>query len=223
MAGSMDLGRRQPARGDRRHSFPTHPPLLAATPKRPLRVPGDVVNEGRNRPRVRRHGVIREIPAHDLAEPASLLRHRHMEQAIERLLDLDELGLQTLSSAASSNPVLLSNFIPTPNWSAPRVFSRFLSLLQSLTSQTFSTAIRVIKKASFRAVLRVGLGVRISERYANSLSERPSLSEALADLLYKLFPQRFQCKSIYRQLRSCCFVRPPKRTSNLHFGPKLWV
>jgi hypothetical protein len=68
-----------------------------------------------------------------------------------------------------------------------------LSLLQSVPSQTFSAAISAIKKASFQAVLRVGLGVLDPERYASSLSERRSLSEAwrLTDFLYKLFPQHF--------------------------------
>jgi hypothetical protein len=46
-----------------------------------------------------------------------------------------------------------------------------------------------VKKASFWAVLRDRLGVLYPERYANSLSERRSLSGAWesSDLLYKLF------------------------------------
>jgi hypothetical protein len=65
------------------------------------------------------------------------------------------------------------------------------------------------EKASFRAVLRVKLGVRGPERYGKPLSDRPSLSEAwgLTDLLYKLFPQRFQCKPIFKPPRSCGFMR----------------
>ena len=57
-----------------------------------------------------------------------------------------------------------------------------------------SVVIRTAEKARFRAVLRVGLGVRIPERYGNSLSERRILSEAwgLADLVYKLFSQQIQ-------------------------------
>jgi hypothetical protein len=46
-----------------------------------------------------------------------------------------------------------------------------------------------VKKARFRAVLRDRLGFFYTERYANSLSERRSLSGAWEspDLLYKLF------------------------------------
>jgi hypothetical protein len=74
------------------------------------------------------------------------------------------------------------------------VCSRLLSLLQCLPSQTFSVDFRAAKKARFRAVLRVGLGVRQPERYGKCLSERRSLSEAwgLADLLYKLLCQLYQ-------------------------------
>jgi hypothetical protein len=52
--------------------------------------------------------------------------------------------------------------------------------------------------------LRVRLGVRKPERNEKSLSERRTLSGAwgLADLLYKLFPQRFQRKSIYNWPKS---------------------
>jgi acyl-CoA synthetase (AMP-forming)/AMP-acid ligase II len=96
--------------------------------------------------------------------------------------------------------------------SPENVCSRLLSLLQSVSSQTFSVEFRAPKKARFRAVLRVGLGVRRPERYGESLSERRFLSEAwgLADLLYKFFPQHFQCKEIYRSLRSWCSVRSSK-------------
>jgi hypothetical protein len=76
----------------------------------------------------------------------------------------------------------------------PREFgSQYLPLLQSVPSQTFSAGFGAAKKASFQAVLRVGLGVLDPERYASSLSERRSLSEAwrLTDFLYKLFPQHF--------------------------------
>jgi hypothetical protein len=78
------------------------------------------------------------------------------------------------------------------------VRTQFLSLLQSLTRQTFSVEFRAAKKASFRAVLRIRLGVRYPERYEKSLSERPSLSEArgLADLLYKLLYQLSQHLSL---------------------------
>src|ERR1700712_632057 len=88
----MDTGRRHPMRGGWRHPFPTHSYLLAMATKRPLLVPVDVINEGRNRSRVRRHGMIREVPAYHLPEPTPLLGHRHMEHAIQRLLDLDESG-----------------------------------------------------------------------------------------------------------------------------------
>jgi hypothetical protein len=66
---------------------------------------------------------------------------------------------------------------------------RIPSPLQSVRSQTFSVAFWDLKKAGFRAVLRVRLGVPIPERYANSLSERRSLSGAWesSNLLYKLF------------------------------------
>jgi hypothetical protein len=104
-------------------------------------------------------------------------------------------------------------FEPRRSLSRPEnVGSQYLSLLQSFTSQTFSVEFRAVKKARFRAVLNVGLGVRRPERYGKSLSERPSLSEAwgLADLLYKLFSQQFQCKSIYRSPRSWCSVRSSK-------------
>jgi hypothetical protein len=60
--------------------------------------------------------------------------------------------------------------------------------------------------------LRVRVGVALPERYANFLSERPTLSGpwGLADLLYKLFPQHFQRISIYKWLRSWCSVRSSK-------------
>ena len=55
--------------------------------------------------------------------------------------------------------------------------------------QPVSVRFRSGKKASFREVLRVGLGVSSPERYANSHSERRILSEAwgMADLLDKFF------------------------------------
>src|SRR3954470_20612008 len=61
--------------------------------------------------------------------------------------------------------------------------------LQSACPQTFSADFRATKKATFRAVLGVGLGVLHPERYGESLSERLALSEAWesSDLLYKLF------------------------------------
>src|SRR4051812_15221452 len=79
-----------------------------------------------------------------------------------------------------------------------KVLSRFLSLLQSVPSQTFSVGLQAAKKASFRAVLPIRLGVDISERYAKSLSERRSLSGAwgLADLVYKLLYQLSQHLSL---------------------------
>jgi hypothetical protein len=52
-----DAGWRQIARGDCRHSFPTHPPLSAATTKHLFPVPSDALDERCNRPRVRRPGV----------------------------------------------------------------------------------------------------------------------------------------------------------------------
>jgi hypothetical protein len=69
------------------------------------------------------------------------------------------------------------------------VCSRFPPLLQSSSPQSVSAGVAATKKASFRAVLRDGLGVLHPERYANSLSKRRSLSGAWesADLLYKLF------------------------------------
>lgn len=91
-----DLGGWQPARGDSCHSFPRYTALLATATKRPPPVPSYVVDERRDRSRVRWHGMICEIPAHHLTEPAPLLGHRHMEHAIQRLLDLDELGLHAL-------------------------------------------------------------------------------------------------------------------------------
>ena len=38
------------------------------------------------------HGMIREIAAHHLPQPAPLLGHRQVAHAVERLLDLQELG-----------------------------------------------------------------------------------------------------------------------------------
>jgi hypothetical protein len=74
------------------------------------------------------------------------------------------------------------------------VCSRLLSLLQTRRIQTFSAATWPARNASFRAVLRIRLGVSTPERSGNSLSGRRSLSGAWesTDLLYKLFHQRFQ-------------------------------
>jgi hypothetical protein len=82
-----------------------------------------------------------------------------------------------------------------PPCAAPEnVCFRLLSLLQSVPLEPISVKIHVGKKARFRAVLRARLGVPNPERYANSLSERRTLSGAwgLADLVYKLFPERLQ-------------------------------
>src|SRR3954469_8429775 len=49
------------------------------------------------------------------------------------------------------------------------VRTQFLSLLQSGPSQTFSADFGAGKKARFRAVLRVRLGVQNPERYGKSL------------------------------------------------------
>jgi len=73
------------------------------------------------------------------------------------------------------------------------------------------------KKVNFRTVLRDRLGVRHPERYANSLSERRSLSVAWEspDLLYKLFllsHQRLDDLQIDESSNSVRF-------SNLRFKP----
>jgi hypothetical protein len=57
-----DLGGRQPA-----HRFPTLRPSWLRRPRARFTVPGDVVNEERNRSRVRGHGMIRETLVHHLA------------------------------------------------------------------------------------------------------------------------------------------------------------
>ena len=62
---------------------------------------------------------------------------------------------------------------------APEKFgSQYLSLLQSIPSQTFSAELRALKKASVRAVLRIRLGVDNPERYGN-LSQNGVLSPEL--------------------------------------------
>src|SRR5690349_5490162 len=82
-------------------------PLLAAAAKRPLPVPGDVVDEGRNNPRVGWHCVIREIPAHHLTQPASLLGQQHVQHVPQHFSDLDRTYLHVLTTSAQ-----LSKFPP---------------------------------------------------------------------------------------------------------------
>ena len=57
---ALDPGGRQPPRGDRRHARPGHVALLAAAPERTLPMPGDEVNEGRDRLRIGGRRLIRE-------------------------------------------------------------------------------------------------------------------------------------------------------------------
>jgi hypothetical protein len=78
------------------------------------------------------------------------------------------------------------------------VGSRFLSLLQSAPDQTLSAIFGTPKKPNCRRHSRVRLGGSRAERYGKSLSECRFVSEAwgLADLLYKLFLQRFQQPSL---------------------------
>jgi hypothetical protein len=74
------------------------------------------------------------------------------------------------------------------------VGSRFLSLLRSAATQTFSAIFRTAKKPNWRRHSYGRLGGSGPERYGKLASEWPFLSEAwdLADLLYKLFWQQFQ-------------------------------
>ena len=59
-------------------------------------VPRDVIVEGRDLPRIGRHGVVREVAAHHLAQPAALFGHRHVAHPVQRLLDLHEVGSHPL-------------------------------------------------------------------------------------------------------------------------------
>ena len=78
------------------------------------------------------------------------------------------------------------------------VGSRFLSLLQSAATQTFSANFAAGKKPNCRKHSHERLGGSEPERYGKSLSEWPFLSEAWesANLLYKLFRLNFQRLSV---------------------------
>jgi len=75
------------------------------------------------------------------------------------------------------------------SWRTEKVASRFLSLLQSASLQTFSAISGTTKKPNCRRHSHDRLVGSIAERYGTSLSEGQFVSEAwdLADLLYKLF------------------------------------
>ena len=74
------------------HPVPVHPGLLAATPKRCSPEPDDLVTERADLVDVAGHGVVREMPAHDGAEPASLLLDGPVAARHQRGLDLLELS-----------------------------------------------------------------------------------------------------------------------------------
>jgi hypothetical protein len=67
-------------------------------------MPHHLVVEGRDPPRVGRHGMAREAPAQNLAQPAPLLGHRQVAHAVGRLLHLQELGPQPPAAAAGPQP-----------------------------------------------------------------------------------------------------------------------
>ena len=87
------------------------------------------------------------------------------------------------------------------SWRTEKVASRFLSLLQSASLQTFSAISGTTKKPNCRRHSHDRLVGPIAERYGTSLSEGQFVSEAwdLADLLYKLFSLTFQCPSLIAQ------------------------
>jgi hypothetical protein len=91
------------------------------------------------------------------------------------------------------------------------VGSRFLSLLQSASVQTFSAISGTAKKPNCRRHSRARLGGPQAECYGKLLSECPLVSGAwgLADLLYKLFSARFQRVIFVVQPESWYPVRLP--------------
>jgi hypothetical protein len=112
------------------------------------------------------------------------------------------------SSSIAAPAIWLFYSLPSAVRCPENVGSRFLPLLQSVPIQPISIKIQVCKKSRFRAVLRARLGVPNPERYANSLSERRTLSGAwgLSDLVYKLFVAYFQAVSQWVH-GFCCKVR----------------
>lgn len=94
--GMADPGGWQPTRGDLLHPRPRHVALLASARERASPMPDDEVVEGRDLPRIGRHGVVREIAARHLTRPVPLFGHRHVTHAVQRLLDLDESGSHPL-------------------------------------------------------------------------------------------------------------------------------
>ena len=81
-------------------------------------------------------------------------------------LHLDVLGSQAFSNGMPYRQIGLLDALSSRCRfvrGAEKVGSRFLSLLQTVTSQTFSAAIWGLKKASLGAVLRIRLGVSTPE------------------------------------------------------------
>ena len=120
----------------------------------------------------------------------------------------------TITPTIASSLDLSIRVAPTPE----NVCARLLSLLQSPLPETFSAIAETAQKASFRAVLHARLGVPRAERYANSLSERRTLSGAwgLADLVYKLFPEQIQWPE---KLGSVISSYPVRLSDHLAEGP----
>jgi CheY-like chemotaxis protein len=80
-------------------------------------------------------------------------------------LHLDVLGSQAFSNGMPYRQIGLLDAVSSRCRfvrGAEKVGSRFLSLLQSVSSPIFCAAIRTARKARFLAVLRVRLGVRTS-------------------------------------------------------------
>src|SRR5512144_1903659 len=86
------VGAREVALREATHPLPVHPGLLAATPQRRSPEPDDLFAERADLVDVARNRVVREMPAHDRAEPASLCLDGPAAASHQRGLDLLELG-----------------------------------------------------------------------------------------------------------------------------------
>src|SRR5215469_2418280 len=92
--GMRDAGSREPSVLVPVHPLPGHRGALAAAPQRLVPVPGYLAAEGRYRPEVPGHRVVRHVPAYHAGQPAALYRYGLVHAFPELFFDPAQRGPQ---------------------------------------------------------------------------------------------------------------------------------
>ena len=95
--GMKDLGRWDPAVGQLLHAHPGESTTLTASPESKQPSSFDFLLEHREASAVGRHGVVREVSAHDRAEPPSLFGNAQMSPTHQRVPDASKRCAHPLS------------------------------------------------------------------------------------------------------------------------------